>query len=72
MLVYGCVSSHVSKPSSPPRISHGAQAREAKVLSRSQPLRSTNSDDHLYSSNIRQIWPLPTCSFSPNHALVYY
>ena len=44
MLVYGCVSSHVSKLSSLPRISHGAQAREAKVLSRSQPLRSTNSE----------------------------
>ena len=44
MLVYGCVSSHVSKPSSLPRISHGAEARGAKVLSRTQPLRSTNSE----------------------------
>ena len=44
MLVYGCVSPHVSKPSSLPRISHGADARKAKVLSRTQPLRSTNSE----------------------------
>ena len=44
MLVYGCVSSHVLKPTSLPRISHGAEARGAKVLSRTQPLRSTNSE----------------------------
>ena len=38
------IRSHVSKHSSLPRIGHGAEAREANVLSRTQPLRSTNSE----------------------------
>ena len=38
------IRSHVSKPSSLPRINHGAEARGANVLSRTQPLRSTNSE----------------------------
>ena len=38
------VRSHVSKPSSFPRISHGAEREGQKVLSRTQPLRSTNSE----------------------------